>query len=108
MAEKKLPVRTCISCRNEFNKPDLLRIVKTKDDVFFVDTTGKVNGRGAYIGKNPECVKKLKKVKLLDKIFKNALFFSLIIRKASGLTPVSLRGNEYIKSARFSIIIYSA
>ena len=71
MAEKKLPVRTCISCRNEFNKPDLLRIVKTKDDVFFVDTTGKANGRGAYICKNPECVKKLKKVKLLDKIFKS-------------------------------------
>ena len=66
MAEKKLPVRTCISCRNEFNKPDLLRIVKTKDDVFFVDTTGKANGRGAYICKNKECLKKARKQRRIE------------------------------------------
>jgi predicted RNA-binding protein YlxR (DUF448 family) len=69
MTEKKLPVRTCIACRKEFNKPELLRIVKTKDGEFFVDRKGKANGRGAYICNSTDCCKKLKKAKLLDRVF---------------------------------------
>ena len=67
--EKKLPVRTCIACRQEFLKKDLLRIVKDKEGNFFVDKTGKANGRGAYICGKSECVKKLQKAKLLDRVF---------------------------------------
>ncbi|MBE5742255.1 MAG: YlxR family protein [Clostridiales bacterium] len=80
MAEKRLPVRTCIACRKEFNKPDLLRIVKTKDGEFLVDKTGKANGRGAYICTSENCVKKLKKVKLLDKIFSTPVPDEIYIR----------------------------
>jgi predicted RNA-binding protein YlxR (DUF448 family) len=69
MTEKKQPVRTCIACRNEFAKKDLLRIVKDKEGKFSVDRTGKANGRGAYICSKPECAKKLNKAKLLDRVF---------------------------------------
>ena len=69
MAEKIKPVRTCIACRKEFTKNELLRIVKTKDGQFFVDKTGKANGRGAYICGSESCVKKLRKAKLLDRTF---------------------------------------
>lgn len=73
MVEKRQPVRTCIACRQEFAKKDLLRIVKDKDGNFSVDVSGKANGRGAYICKNPECAKRLKKAKFLDKVFATAV-----------------------------------
>ncbi|MBQ7373567.1 MAG: YlxR family protein [Clostridia bacterium] len=69
MTEKKQPVRTCIACRAEFAKKELLRIVKSKDGEIFVDASGKANGRGAYICGKAECVKKLNKAKLLDRVF---------------------------------------
>ncbi len=71
--EKKLPVRTCIACRQEFLKKDLLRIVKDKEGNFSVDKTGKANGRGAYICGKIECAKKLQKAKLLDRVFSSAV-----------------------------------
>ena len=69
MTEKRQPARTCIACREEFDKKDLLRIVKDKEGNISVDVTGKANGRGAYICKKHECLKKLKKAKLLDRVF---------------------------------------
>ena len=47
MTGKNIPIRTCIVCRREFEKKELLRIVKTKDGNFRADQTGKADGRGA-------------------------------------------------------------
>lgn len=66
--EKKIPMRTCIACRESKDKREMLRIVKFRDEVT-VDKTGKANGRGAYICKSEECFKKLKKGKLLNRVF---------------------------------------
>ena len=63
-------LRMCIACREMQEKRDLLRIVKDKDGNIFIDETGKKNGRGAYICKNEECLKKLIKQKSLNKAFK--------------------------------------
>ena len=66
---KKLPQRTCIGCNEKKDKKDLIRIVKNKDNEILVDKTGKLNGRGAYICNNVECLEKLKKSKRLNKVF---------------------------------------
>ncbi len=66
---KKIPMRTCISCKQCKPKKDLIRIVKNNDD-FLLDKSGKLNGRGAYICNNRECIEKLIKNKLLNKTFK--------------------------------------
>ena len=66
--EKKIPMRTCVACRTSAPKRDLYRVVKSGEDIF-LDKTGKVNGRGAYVCANVECFKKLKKNKLLNKAF---------------------------------------
>lgn len=66
--EKKVPMRTCIACRTCKPKRELARIVKTENGVVY-DESGKVNGRGAYICKDGECIKKLKKARLLNKAF---------------------------------------
>ena len=66
------PTRECISCGEKFPKAELLRIVKN-DSGIFLDTTGKQNGRGAYICKNPECAEKHVKQKRLNRAFKTAI-----------------------------------
>lgn len=68
MADKKIPMRMCIACRQMKEKRELVRVVKTADGLK-VDKTGKLSGRGAYICSNEECVKKLFKQKLLNKAF---------------------------------------
>ena len=73
MAEKKVPQRTCIACRKETDKKDLIRIVRTKDGAFFADRTGKANGRGAYVCASPECFARLTKYTLLDKTLKTSV-----------------------------------
>ena len=59
----------CIACHEMKPKKEMLRIVKPKEGDAFIDHTGKAAGRGAYICDNPECIKKLKKGKLLNKTF---------------------------------------
>ncbi|MBQ9104430.1 MAG: YlxR family protein [Clostridia bacterium] len=72
MAEKKIPMRMCIACKEMKPKRELLRIVKSGEEIS-LDLTGKKNGRGAYICDNPECIARLKKQKLLNKVFSTAV-----------------------------------
>jgi hypothetical protein len=49
------------------DKKDLLRIVKNKDNEIKIDESGKLDGRGAYICVNTECLEKAIKTKKLEK-----------------------------------------
>lgn len=69
MKTKKIPMRMCIACHEMKAKKEMLRVVKNKEDEVFIDFTGKAAGRGAYVCDNPDCVKKLRKSKLLNKTF---------------------------------------
>ena len=71
--QKKKPLRTCMGCNNPKEKNELLRIVKSKEGEISVDLTGKKSGRGAYICKDEECLKKVQKSKRLDKVFEIAV-----------------------------------
>ena len=62
-------LRRCISCNTQKEKSELIRIVKPKDEDLQIDLTGKKDGRGAYICKNEECLKKAQKSQKLDKAF---------------------------------------
>ena len=66
--EKKVPMRTCIACRTEKSKRELIRVVKVGDEIK-LDLTGKANGRGAYVCNDKECIAKLKKGKMLNRAF---------------------------------------
>jgi predicted RNA-binding protein YlxR (DUF448 family) len=52
---KHVPQRTCIVCREKFDKRRLTRIVRTPDEGVVVDFTGKQNGRGAYLCDQVSC-----------------------------------------------------
>lgn len=61
-------MRTCIACRAEKPKIELIRVVKFNDQIT-LDKTGKANGRGAYVCNCKECIEKLKKQKMLNRAF---------------------------------------
>ena len=65
--QKKIPQRQCMGCRERKNKRDLIRVVRGTDGNVSLDFGGKMNGRGAYICPNPECLKKVRKSKGLDR-----------------------------------------
>ena len=69
MQIKKKPARRCIACNEQKEKNQLLRIVRTPEQLVEVDLTGKKNGRGAYICKSEECLNKIIKSKKLERSF---------------------------------------
>ena len=73
MMNKKIPLRQCVGCGEMKSKKELIRILKTEEEGFILDFTGKKNGRGAYICRNAECLKAAKKSKGLDRSFKMAV-----------------------------------
>lgn len=70
MMNKKVPLRQCIGCGEMKNKREMMRIVKSGEGAIEIDVTGKKNGRGAYICKDIQCLKKAGKTKGLERSFK--------------------------------------
>lgn len=73
MKQRKIPQRKCIVCGENKDKNDLIRIVKNKEEGIILDTTGKKNGRGAYICKDEKCINEAKKKRKLEKVFKTEI-----------------------------------
>ena len=67
---KKVPLRQCVGCMEMKEKKNMMRVLKTPEGDFVLDTTGKKNGRGAYLCKSLECLKKAQKSKGLERSFK--------------------------------------
>ena len=63
---RKIPMRTCVVTREKLPKKELVRVVRTADGVI-IDTTGKVNGRGAYLKLDKDVFLKAKSSKVLDR-----------------------------------------
>ena len=73
MSEKKIPLRMCLSCRELKEKKSMLRVVKNAEGKIFIDFSSKASGRGAYVCDNPDCIKKLRKQRILNKVFSCAV-----------------------------------
>ena len=86
---KKVPMRTCVGCRQAKNKKELIRVVKNKEGQVFVDLIGRQNGRGAYICANKDCLEKAIKTKSLEKTLKTAIDGEIIDQLKSQLGEVN-------------------
>ena len=64
-----IPQRMCVACRKMKAKDELIKIVRT-DDGAEIDKNQNKFGRGAYVCKNEECIKAVKKRRSLSKHFK--------------------------------------
>ena len=73
MSTRKIPLRQCIGCGEMKNKKEMIRILKTAEGEITIDATGKKNGRGAYLCRNVECLKKAVKNKGLERSFRQSI-----------------------------------
>lgn len=60
-------MRQCVGCRAQKPKRELVRVVRSPEGALSVDTRGKKPGRGAYVCRDPECLKKAIRSKALSR-----------------------------------------
>ena len=73
MANKKIPMRKCVGCSEMKPKNELCRVLLTPEEEVVLDTTGRKNGRGAYVCLKPECLEKARKNKGLERSLKTGI-----------------------------------
>ena len=78
--QKKIPQRQCMGCRERRPKKEMIRVVRTPEGSVNLDFGGKMNGRGAYICPNPECLKKALRSKALDRSLEVTIPEEVIVR----------------------------
>ena len=66
MMERKIPVRRCTGCGEHFPKNTLIRVLRTPEGDVVLDLVGKRSGRGAYICKRSECLRKARRARRLE------------------------------------------
>ena len=71
--KKKVPMRKCVGCGEMKNKKEMIRVLKTPEEEFVLDASGKKNGRGAYLCPSGECLERAIKSKGLERSFKQAI-----------------------------------
>ncbi|MBP3312840.1 MAG: RNase P modulator RnpM [Butyricicoccus sp.] len=69
MQQRKIPMRQCLGCRTMFPKRELIRVVRSPEGELSLDFKGKAPGRGAYLCPNPECLKKARKSRAIERAF---------------------------------------
>ena len=67
--QKKIPMRQCLGCREMKPKKELIRVVRSPEGLISLDFKGKAPGRGAYLCRSGECLKKAVKSKSLERAF---------------------------------------
>ena len=63
---KKLPERRCAGCGEHFPKRDLVRVLRKPDGQIVLDLTGKISGRGAYVCRSVNCLKKARRSRRIE------------------------------------------
>ena len=91
-APKKIPVRQCVGCREHRPKRELVRVVRSPEGKVSLDFSGKANGRGAYVCRDAQCLKKA--------LRSNALGRSLEVTIPQEVQASLLAGLEELEKAR--------
>ena len=73
MKPKKTPMRMCVGCREMKPKRELIRVVRSPDGVVSLDPVGKKPGRGAYVCRDVECLRKARKSRALERALEIAI-----------------------------------
>ena len=64
---RKPPQRSCLSCREQRDKRDLTRLVRTADGRVRIDEGGRTPGRGGYLCEDPACWERALQGRVLDR-----------------------------------------
>ena len=68
-----VPMRMCAGCRERAPKKELIRVVRTPAGELILDARDKAPGRGAYICRKPECLRKARKSRALERMLEIAI-----------------------------------
>lgn len=55
------------------SKKELIRVLRTPEDAYVLDATGRKNGRGAYLCRDIQCLEKAIRQKGLERSFQAAI-----------------------------------
>lgn len=88
---RKVPLRKCVGCGEMKPKKELIRVLRTEENEFVLDVTGKKNGRGAYICNSKECFAKACKNKGLERSFKQAIPTEVYERLEKEMSEIEAR-----------------
>ena len=69
VAQKKIPMRQCLGCREHKPKRELVRVVRSPEGEVSLDLTGRLNGRGAYLCRSAACLHRAIKARALSRAF---------------------------------------
>ncbi|HLR63862.1 MAG TPA: YlxR family protein [Pseudogracilibacillus sp.] len=67
--KRKVPLRKCVVTNDMRPKQEMIRVVRNKEKEVFVDPTGKLNGRGAYLTIDRQVFERAKNEHILEKTF---------------------------------------
>ncbi|PIZ48615.1 MAG: DUF448 domain-containing protein [Armatimonadetes bacterium CG_4_10_14_0_8_um_filter_66_14] len=67
---KHVPQRTCVGCRQQKSKRELIRVVRAPEGEVRLDLSGKAAGRGAYLCADAQCAALARKAKSLNRSLK--------------------------------------
>lgn len=73
MKERKIPLRMCAGCGEHKPKMELMRIVRDSEGNVSLDLTGKKNGRGAYLCRSGDCLRKARKSRRIERTLEVAI-----------------------------------
>ena len=85
---KKIPTRRCTGCGEHFQKSALIRIVRSPEGEISLDATGKKSGRGAYLCKSAECLKRARKSRRIELSLETAISDEIYAALEEELTRV--------------------
>ena len=94
MKPKKIPMRMCVGCREMKEKRELIRIVRTPEGTAVLDSTGKRSGRGAYVCRQEECLKRSIKQRQLERQLEITLTPEIIEALTAEINRISAAGSE--------------
>ena len=94
MKPKKIPMRMCVGCREMKEKRELIRSVRTPEGETVLDPTGKKSGRGAYVCRNAECLRRSIRQKQLERQLEISLTEGIIETLTAEMERLKEAGSE--------------
>ena len=94
MKPKKIPMRMCVGCREMKEKRDLIRIVRTPEGDAVLDATGKRSGRGAYVCRQADCLRRAIRQKQLERQLEITLTPEITDALASEMDKLNSDGSD--------------
>src|SRR3954463_9236657 len=94
LPSRHYPTRTCVACRTERQKRDLVRVVRAPDGNVTIDRTGKAPGRGAYLCADGSCWSSALRKKSIERALATPLPVELKAELAQGSDVANAGGGN--------------